>query len=357
MADIDRRDFVKGATVFGASIAIAGIAGCANSGEILPPESPMDAYYDAHPELAEEAQADPSESNAFTPSTGHVNTDNSTPGGTPVFYTTDISPEGLLAAYQALAWQPEGKVGVRIDMGEKGNSNYLRPELMRPLIEEVEGTFVDTTTLAYTRSSVQGYLDVADEHGFTYAPIDILNEEGGEYLPIDGGTQQTQVQVGSHFSDYGSIITVSHFEGHRLAGFCGTFLSLAMGFTTSLAKAALQGAKFEPGEPYLGRVAEYSKGILDDLGPNIVFVNVLNNLSYDCDGEPKASQPVMADIGIMASLDPLALERASLDQIYLSEDPGASTLIRRIEGMGGTRLMDLANEMGLGSQTYELIAV
>ncbi|MBO4364801.1 MAG: DUF362 domain-containing protein [Eggerthellaceae bacterium] len=357
MVDIDRRDFVKGATVFGASIAIAGITGCANSGEILPPQSPMDAYYDAHPELDRYAQPDSAEYYSFAASSGHVNTDNSTLGGSPVYYTEDISPEGLLSVFQALGWQPEGNVGVRIDMGEKGNSNYLHPKLVHPIVEEVEGTFIDTTTISYTRSSVQGYLDVANDHGFTYAPVDILDEEGGVYLPIEGGTQQTKVEVGSHYSSYDSIVTVSHFEGHRLAGFCGTFLGLATGLTTYSAKLVLIGAKFEPGEPYLGRVAEYSKGILDDLGPNVAFVNVLCNISVDCDGEPTASEPIMADIGIMASLDPLALERASLDQIYLSEDPGAINLIRRIEGLGGPMLLDLAEEMGLGNQVYELIPV
>ena len=357
MAAIDRRDFVKGAAVLGATAVMTGISGCASSHDIQPPQFPGQAYMEDKQSQLEAAQAEAEKNGIDTTPRGHVSTANSTPGGSPVYYTEDISAEGLLAVFEALEWQPVGKVAVKLNMGEWGNQNFLDPELLKPLVEEVDGTFADSTALFYSRTTAEGYRDVAEKHGYTYAPVDILDEEGGIDLPVSGGMQIESVEVGSHYLDYGSVVSAAHFKGHRMAGFGATFTNIGMGFATYNAKMTLHGPVFEAGEPFLSRLTEYAKGVFDDLGPNIACVNVLNNLSVDCDCEANASKPVMADIGIMASLDPVALDRASLDQIYLSEDRGAIMMKSRIESLDGAFLLDYAEKLGLGSQTYELVAV
>lgn len=349
MAYLDRRSFLKGAAVAGAAAAIMGIPGCA-------PESGSSQATNASP--AEPSAESAASSSTRTPATdARVRTDRSTQGGSKVYYVDGVSAEGLLAVYRALGWSPSGKVAVKLHMGEEGNSNYLAPELLRSLMEELDGTFVDTTVLYQARSTPDGYRRVAAEHGFTYAPVDILDEDGGLDLPISGGSQLQTATVGSHYANYGSMVSVAHFKGHGMAGFGGTFKNLAIGLATCPAKRQVHGANFDTGKPFLTRVVEFAKGVFDDLGPNMACVNVLNNLSVDCDCDSNAAAPAMADIGIMASLDPVALDRASLDQIYLSDDPGASALIQRIESRDGAYLLDYAEQLGIGSQTYELVAV
>ena len=340
MATIDRRDFVKGVGLVGASAVVAGLAGCAAG--------------TGGSKATGNSASSRQQSSASAP---RIRTDYSTPGGSKVYYADGISAEGLLAVYRALGWSPTSKVAVKLHMGEEGNSNYLDPELLRPLVEELEGTFVDTTVLYYARSTPDGYRRVAAEHGFTYAPVDILDEDGGIDLPISGGSQLPVATVGSHYANYGSMVSVAHFKGHGMAGFGGTFKNLAIGLATCPAKRQVHGANFDTGAPFLTRVVEFSKGVFDDLGPRMACINVLNNLSVDCDCDAGAAAPAMADIGIMASLDPVALDRASLDQIYLSDDPGASALIKRIESRDGAYLLDYAEQLGIGSQAYELVAV
>lgn len=153
------------------------------------------------------------------------------------------------------------------------------------------------------------------------------------------------------------MVSVAHFKGHGMAGFGGTFKNLAIGLATCSAKRQVHGANFDTGEPFLTRVVDFAKGVFDDLGPRMACVNVINRLSVDCDCDTHAAEPHMADIGIMASLDPVALDRASLDQIYLSDDPGAPELIERIESRNGAYLLDYAERLGIGSQTYELVLV
>lgn len=340
--DMDRRTFLAGA----ASLGVAGMAGCAPGQGDVP---------DTNSESSAGQGASEGEADADRSRVAGIRTDNSTPGGSPVYYTSDLSAEGLLAVFRALGWKPEGKVAVKLHMGEEGNRNYLDPELLRPLVEELGGTFVDTTVLYQARSTADGYRRVAAEHGFTYAPVDILDEDGGMALPVSGTTHITEAEVGSHYADYGSMVSVAHFKGHAMAGFGGTFKNLAIGLATCPAKRQVHGAMFDTGEPFLARVVEFAKGVFDDLGPRMACINVLNNLSVDCDCDGGAAAPTMADIGILASLDPVALDRASLDQIYLSDDPGAAEVIERVESRDGAFLLDYAESLGLGSQTYELV--
>lgn len=345
LSDMERRTFVVGAAAFATTLA-----GCEKERETSESD-------DAPAAPTEEVdQSAPTEEEAAM-SKSRIKLDRSTPGGSKVFATDDLSADGLLRVFHALGWEPTGKVAIKLHMGEEGNTNYLDPELLRPLVEELDGTFVDTTVLYYARSTADGYRRVAANHGFTYAPVDILDEDGGMGLPIEGGRQLSTAEVGSHYADYGSMVSVAHFKGHGMAGFGGTFKNLAIGLATCPAKRQVHGANFDRGQVFLERVVEFAKGVFDDLGPSMACVNVINKLSVDCDCDAHAAAPAMGDIGIMASLDPVALDRASLDQIYLSDDPGKDELIERIESLDGAFTLDYAEELGLGSQTYELVLV
>ena len=349
--DINRRDFVKGAAVAGAAAALAGVAGCA-------PASQGSTQGAAGEPSGSASSAPPVPSPSGTSdaaTASRVKTANSTPGGSPVYYTDRISAAGLLAAYRALGFSPSGKVAVKLHMGEEGNANFLDPELLRPLVEEVGGTFVDTTVLYGKRSTVAGYYEVAADHGFTYAPVDILDEMGGMTLKVAGGARLDEVELGAKYSDYGSWVSVAHFKGHGMAGFGGTFKNLAIGLATVPQKRIVHGPSFDTGAVFLERVVDVAKAVFDDLGGRMACVNVINNLSLDCDCDGRAGAPVMGDIGILASLDPVALDRASLDQVYLSDDPGRDAMISRIESHDGAHLLDYAESLGLGNQVYELI--
>lgn len=262
-----------------------------------------------------------------------------------------------MKVYEALGWQPEGAVGVKLHMGEDGNPYYLQPALLQPLVESVGGTFVDSTVLYGRRSTADGYAALAREHGFTYAPVDILDADGGLVLPVEGGSHLTGAEVGSHFADYRSLISVAHFKGHGMAGFGGTFKNLAIGLATVPGKMAVHTSAFETGAPFVERVAEFAKGVFDAMGPRMACINVLNNLSVDCDCNGSPEAPAMGDIGIMASLDPVALDQASVDQVYLSGDPGKQAVIDRIESRDGAHLLDYAEQLGIGSKAYELVVL
>ena len=282
-------------------------------------------------------------------------------GGAKVYFTTDISAKGILAAYKALGVPVSGKVAVKLHMGEPGNQNYLRPELLRDLIGEVKGSFVDSNT-AYggRRGSAAAHLEAAREHGFTYAPVDILDADGEVKLPIRNGKHLEEALLGSHIMNYDWIISVAHFKGHSMAGFGGTFKNLAIGIATPAGKRAIHsnvgGAMFSSsGEPFFEKIVEYNKALADAKPGRMLYINVLNNLSVSCDCDARAPKATMADIGIMASLDPVALEKASLDQIYARPANERKDLVERIESRGGVHQVIHGERMGLGSQNYELI--
>jgi uncharacterized Fe-S center protein len=282
-------------------------------------------------------------------------------GTLPVVYLTkNVTPEGLIAVYKALGREAKGRVAIKLHMGERGNNNYLSPDLVRDLVLSVNGTFVDSNTYyPGSRSSTAAHLETAKEHGFTYAPVDILDSEGEMSLPINGGKRLNEAIVGSHYANYDFIISIAHFKGHAIAGFGGTFKNLAIGIASVRGKSIVHQNSFfnTPQDEFLENVAEYTKAIVDEKGDNIVYINVLNNLSVDCDCMGNAATPEMADIGILASLDPVALDKASIDQVYLSPDHGKEHLIQRIEARSGTLVLDDAEQLGVGSQKYQLVMV
>jgi uncharacterized Fe-S center protein len=301
--------------------------------------------------------------NAHTHSPGYVseaalpNTERA--GGSKVYFTGDISSKGILAVYRALGVPVSGKVAIKLHMGEPGNQNYLRPELLRDLTLAVNGTFTDSNT-AYggRRGNTASHLQAAKDHGFTYAPVDILDAEGTVKLPIKNGRHLQEALLGSHISNYDWIISVAHFKGHSMAGFGGTFKNLAIGIATPEGKRAIHsnpgGAMFSSsGEAFFEKVIEYNTALLDAKPGRVLYINVLNNLSVDCDCSARAPKATMADIGILASTDPVALEKASLDQVYAR--PDNKDLVGRIESRGGAHQVVYAEKMGLGKQSYELI--
>jgi uncharacterized Fe-S center protein len=282
-------------------------------------------------------------------------------GGSKVYFTSDISSGGLLAVYKALGVPVSGKVIIKLHMGEPGNQNYMRPELLRELVNETNAGFGDSNTYyGGARGTVAGHLRAARDHGFTYAPVDILDADGEVRLPIKDGKHLKEAVMGAHIMNYDWIISAAHFKGHSQAGFGGTFKNLAIGIAAPAGKGAIHssagGGRFSSnGEPFFEKIIEYNKALMEAKPGRMLYINVLNNLSISCDCDSRAPHPEMPDIGIMASLDPVALEKASLDQIYQSPSEGKRHLIERIESRGGVHQVTYGERSGLGSQIYELI--
>ena len=283
-----------------------------------------------------------------------------------VYFTKEISPESLIKIYEALGRKAHGKVGVKLSMGEPGGNNYLKPELIGDFVKSVNGTFVDANT-AYggNRSTTELHLKAAKDHGFTeIAPVDILDSEGEMELPIENGKHLTRDIVGSHFADYDFIINLSHFKGHAMGGFGGALKNMSIGFASPRGKTYIHsaGASTEKwGNPkqddFLESMAEAAKAIADYCGDNIIYISVMNNLSVDCDCDSNPADPQMGDIGILASLDPVALDKACVDLVYASEDHGKIHLIERMESRNGIHTVEYAEQIGMGTTDYELISI
>lgn len=283
-----------------------------------------------------------------------------------VYMTTDISPEGLMAVYQALNWTPDGKAAVKLSTGEPPASNYLRPELVRELIQSVNGTIVECNT-AYggSRAETAMHYQVAEDHGFTeIADFQILDEKDSMSLPVEGGTNLSENFVGAHFADYDSYLVLSHFKGHAMAGFGGAIKNISIGLASSEGKSWIHSGGTSRSNPWGGRqdaflesMAEAGKAVSDYLGngERIVYINVMNRLSVDCDCDGNPAEPDMHDIGILASSDPVALDQACIDLVYSAEDGGS--LINRIESRNGLHTLEHAQQIGLGSREYRLVSV
>jgi len=290
---------------------------------------------------------------------GLINTEQ--PGGSKVYFTDDISAKGILAIYRALGVNVSGKVAIKLHLGEPGNQNFLNPELLRDLVSEVNGTFTDSNT-AYggRRGNTQAHLQVAKDHGFTYAPVDILDTDGEIKLPVKNYKHLSEALLGSRIMNYDWIISVAHFKGHSAAGFGGTFKNLAIGIATPAGKRIIHtnpgGAMFSStGEAFFEKIIEYNVALTDAKPGKMLYINILNNLSVDCDCMARASKSTMQDIGVLASLDPVALEKASLDFIYARPESERKNLVERIESRGGIHQVIYGEKMGLGKQTYELV--
>lgn len=283
-----------------------------------------------------------------------------------VYMTTDISPEGLMAVYEALGWTPGENVAVKLSTGEPPASNYLAPELIKDVVQLVDGTIVENNT-AYggSRAETAMHYQVAEDHGFTaIADFQILDEEGSMSLPVSGGTHLTENLVGAHFSDYDSYLVLSHFKGHAMAGFGGAIKNISIGLGSSEGKCLIHTAGESSSSPwggdqdsFLESMGEAGKSVVDALDGQIVYINVMNRLSVDCDCNGHPAEPDMHDIGILASDDPVALDQACIDLIYAQKDGDGASLVNRIESRNGLHTLEYAEQIGLGSRTYQLISV
>ncbi len=284
-------------------------------------------------------------------------------GESVVFFTSDISPDGMMDVYQALNWKPTGNVAVKLSTGEPPASNYLRPELIRDLVQSVKGTIVECNT-AYggSRTETAMHMQVAKDHGFTdIADVDILDADGSMELPVRGGSRLSENLVGSHFGNYDSYIVLSHFKGHAMAGFGGAIKNISIGLGSKEGKCLIHTGGRSHTSPWGGdqtafteSMAEAGKSVSDYLsnGSRIVYVNVLNNISIDCDCDGNPAEPDIHDIGILASTDPVAIDQASIDLCFAAE--GSGSLQQRVSRQNGLHTLEHAQEIGLGSRTYSL---
>lgn len=285
-----------------------------------------------------------------------------------VYFTSDISPEGLVAVYEKLGWNPTGKVAVKLSTGEPPASNYLRPELIKDLVQAVDGTIVECNT-AYggSRSQAAMHYQVAKDHGFTdIADFQILDEDGSMSLTVNGGSVLKENFVGKAFADYEDYLILSHFKGHAMAGYGGAIKNISIGLGSSEGKAWIHSGGTSrtnawggEQDAFLEAMAEAGKSVSDYLGngERIVYVNVMNRLSVDCDCDGNPAEPDMHDIGILASTDPVALDQACIDLIYAQKDGDGKSLVNRIESRNGLHTLEHAEEIGLGSRSYQLIDI
>lgn len=283
-----------------------------------------------------------------------------------VYFTSDISPEGLMAVYEALGWEPTGTVAVKLSTGEPPASNYLEPELIKELVQSVDATIVECNT-AYggSRTETAMHMQVAEDHGFTaIADVDILDADGSMELPVEGGKHLENNLVGSHFADYDSYIILSHFKGHAMAGFGGAIKNISIGLGSKEGKCLIHTAGQSHTSPWGGdqtgfteSMAEAGKSVSDYLGNGdyIVYISVLNNISIDCDCDGNPAEPDIHDIGIVASLDPVALDQACIDLAFAAE--GSEALQARVNDRNGLHTLEYAEEIGLGTRSYELVNI
>ena len=283
-----------------------------------------------------------------------------------VYFTSDISAEGLVKIYKALGWAPSGNVAVKISTGEPPASNYLRPELIGDLLQELSGTIVECNT-AYggSRSSAAMHKQVAEDHGFTaIADFDLLDEDGEVEWPVTGGTRLDRAIVGSHAENYTDWVILSHFKGHAMAGYGGAIKNVAIGMSSPSGKVYVHTAgtktsgsiMYSNQDAWLEALGEMVTGVRDHVGADhIIYINVMNRLSVDCDCDGNPAEPDMHDIGILASTDPVALDQACIDLVY--QAPDSNSLVRRIESRNGIHTLEHAEEIGLGSRTYELVSI
>ena len=290
-----------------------------------------------------------------------------------VYFTSEISPESLLRIYHALGVRATGRVAVKISTGESARTYYLRPEFIRGLVDEVDGTIVECNT-AYTgnRSSTASHRRAIEERGFTaIAPVDIMDEEGSLDIPVADSTHISFDRVGSHIANYDFLINLAHFKGHAMGGFGGVLKNQSIGMASREGKTLIHtaGEYSNPGQVFNNRqgqdaflesMAAAAQAVHNYFSGNVIYIDVMNNLSVDCDCDGSPSAPQMHDIGILASLDPIALDKACLDLVFNHESTAgddSAPLIQRINRQHGTHIVDYAEQIGLGTTSYNLIDI
>ena len=282
-----------------------------------------------------------------------------------VYFTADISPAGLSAVYQALGLEAKGKVAVKIHTGEPGNPHFLSPNLIKDLVQKVNGTLIECNTVAGSRrASAAVHYQVARDHGFAaIAPVVILDERSDISIPVSGGKHLKENLVGARFNEFDFHIVLSHFKGHPMGGFGGAIKNMSIGYASAAGKSWIHSAgrskttgwRSPDQNAFLESMAEAAKSIVDTNPGNFLYINVMNHLSVDCDCLSRPAPPTMADIGILASLDPVALDKASVDLVFAAQD--GKDLIERIRSRNGLLTLDHAEALGLGSKAYQLVRI
>ena len=286
-----------------------------------------------------------------------------------VYFTKEITPESLVKIYEALGVEATGKVGIKISTGEAGGHNYLKPELIKTLVNKLNANILEcNTAYAGKRNTTEAHLQTIHDHGFdAIATVDLMDKDGEIEIPANGKHLDVDI-VGKTIANYDYIINLAHFKGHAMGGFGGVIKNQSIGIASSNGKAYIHtaGATRNPNElwnnlpeqnAFLESMAEAAKAVSDYMNGHILYIAVMNNLSVDCDCDANPEDPCMKDIGILASLDPVAVDQACIDKIWESTDPGRDHFIERVERQNGRHILPYAESIGLGSREYELIEI
>lgn len=283
-----------------------------------------------------------------------------------VLFTRTISPEMVLTMYEELGKELTGHIAIKLHSGEEGNQNFLTPEFWAPIIRHLNGTVVECNT-AYegSRNTTEKHLKTIEKHGWSrYFDVDLLDAEGPDLvLDIPGGKVIQKNYVGKDIANYNGMLVLSHFKGHPMGGYGGALKQLSIGCASSYGKAYIHGAGVPEDiwtanhDLFLESMADAASSVHNYFKDNIVYINVMKNMSVDCDCCAVAEDPCMKDIGILISTDPIAIDQACLDLVYASEDPGKEHLIERIESRNGVHTIEAAEALGYGSRDYELIEI
>ena len=284
-----------------------------------------------------------------------------------VYFSKEITPEKVLELYKLAGKELTGKVAVKIHSGEEGNQNFLRPEFWKPVIDYVKGTVVECNT-AYegSRDTAEKHFKTMEKHGWSnYFDVDLMDAEGPDMvIPLPNGKRIKKNYVGRNLANYDSMLVLSHFKGHPMGGYGGALKQISIGIASSFGKANIHGAGVPEKiwsadhDSFLESMADAAEGVVEYFKGNMVFVNVMKNMSVDCDCCAVAEDPCMADIGILVSLDPIAIDQACLDLVYAAkEDPGQKHFLKRVESRNGVHTIEAAAALGFGSREYELVEV
>ena len=290
-----------------------------------------------------------------------------------VFFTKNITSDSLMKIYKALGVELTGKVGVKVSTGERGSKGYLKADLIGPFVKSLNGTIIEcNTAYAGARNTVEDHLEVAKEHGFTeFADVDIMDADGEVKIPVHNGKNLEYDIIGKNFDNYDAIVNLAHGKGHAMGGFGANLKNQSIGIASRNGKAYIHtaGKSEDPDQlwnnlpeqiNFIESMAEAAKAIADHLKEQnkpIIYITVMNALSVDCDCDAHQGDPVMGDLGIVASLDPVANDQAFIDMIWASVDPGAEKLKQRIDRQQGREILPYAEEIGLGMRDYELINI
>lgn len=283
-----------------------------------------------------------------------------------VLFTRTISPEMVLTMYEKLGKELSGHIAIKLHSGEEGNQNFLTPEFWAPIIRHLDGTVVEcNTAYEWSRNTTEKHLKTIEKHGWSrYFNVDLLDAEGPDLvLDIPDGKVIQKNYVGKDIANYNGMLVLSHFKGHPMGGYGGALKQLSIGCASSYGKAYIHGAGVPEDiwtadhDLFLESMADAASSVHDYFKDNIVYINVMKNMSVDCDCCAVAEDPCMKDIGILISTDPIAIDQACLDLVYASDDPGKEHLIERIESRNGVHTIEAAEALGYGSRDYELIEI